>query len=402
MRKIGYIKLSFLVLGVVLLQSRIMYAQPNNKVSEAYQLLIKKDLNGAKAAIEQALSDSEVQKDAKAWYIKGFIYKEIYKNNEKDNPESPARITAINALKKSISIEPISNYAKESANVLKYLSATIKNDAGNYLNQGKHKDAVKLYEYYMDVYKSYESKLVDTSAYFYAGYCYYEIKDYDKALTNFQQAYSLKYDNSTLYFLMSRVYVEKKDFNNAIKILEEGQKRYPKDKDLLYAQVNIYKDLNKMDELETKLNKAISMEPNNTDLLMLLAMVYERKMEANVKNKTRYNEYKNKALECYNKVLKVNPNHLDANYNMGILYYNEAVTKIQESEYETDLIALSQLQDECIEIFKKSLPYMEKAYALDPNNKNVLLGLSGIYFSLNDEAKSNEFKAKYDALNNKK
>ena len=201
---------------------------------------------------------------------------------------------------------------------------------------------------------------------------------------------------------MSRVYVEKKDFNNAIKILEEGQKRYPKDKDLLYAQVNIYKDLNKMDELETKLNKAISMEPNNTDLLMLLAMVYERKMEANVKNKTRYNEYKNKALECYNKVLKVNPNHLDANYNMGILYYNEAVTKIQESEYETDLIALSQLQDECIEIFKKSLPYMEKAYALDPNNKNVLLGLSGIYFSLNDEAKSNEFKAKYDALNNKK
>jgi hypothetical protein len=93
---------------------------------------------------------------------------------------------------------------------------------------------------------------------------------------------------------------------------------------------------------------------------------------------------------------------LDANYNMGILYYNEAVTKIQESEYETDLIALSQLQDECIEIFKKSLPYMEKAYALDPNNKNVLLGLSGIYFSLNDEAKSNEFKAKYDALNNKK
>ncbi|MFQ3576021.1 MAG: tetratricopeptide repeat protein [Cytophagales bacterium] len=361
--------------------------------------MTKKDLNGAKSAIDIALKDAETQKDQKAWYYKGFIYKEIYKTNEKDKFESTTRIESIQALKKCISIDQNTDYAKQSVAVLKFLATTLKNDGANLLNQQKHKDAIKAYEQYLDVYKFYETKIVDTSTYFYIGYSAYETKDYDKALSNFQQAASLKYNNSNLYFLMSKIYQDKKDNNNALKVLEEGQKLFPNDRDLVIAQVNIYKELNKIDELENKLNKAVSMEPKNTDLLMMLALVYEKKMEQNIKNKNKYNDMKNKALDNYNKILKLNPNHLDANYNLGILYYNEAVTKIQESEYETDLIALSQLQDDCIEIFKKSLPYMEKAYSLDPNNKNTLLGLSGIYFSLNDEAKSNEFKAKYDALN---
>jgi hypothetical protein len=41
---------------------------------------------------------------------------------------------------------------------------------------------------------------------------------------------------------------------------------------------------------------------------------------------------------------------------------------------------------------------MEKAYALDPKRKDTLYGLSGIYYSLNEIEKSNEFKQKLEEI----
>ena len=83
---------------------------------------------------------------------------------------------------------------------------------------------------------------------------------------------------------------------------------------------------------------------------------------------------------------------------MGILYYNQAVNLINQSDYDLDIVALNDVQDNSINLFKQSLPFMEKAYALDPNKKETLLGLSGIYFSLNEKEKSNEFKQKLEQI----
>ena len=107
------------------------------------------------------------------------------------------------------------------------------------------------------------------------------------------------------------------------------------------------------------------------------------------------------AKASYNKVLAIDPNNISANYNMGILYYNQAVHLINQSDYDLDIVALNDVQDNSINLFKSSLPFMEKAYSLDPNRRETLLGLSGIYFSLNEKEKSNEFKQKLEQIGNK-
>jgi hypothetical protein len=58
------------------------------------------------------------------------------------------------------------------------------------------------------------------------------------------------------------------------------------------------------------------------------------------------------------------------------------------------LTTIDKIQDQCVVIFKQSLPYMLKAFELNPTRCDVLEGLAGIYFALNDLAKSNEFKKK--------
>ncbi len=102
-----------------------------------------------------------------------------------------------------------------------------------------------------------------------------------------------------------------------------------------------------------------------------------------------------KTVETYQKVLELDSNNYRANYNIGIMYYNKSVDIVKNMNVDQmDLVMLRKKQDHCIDLFREALPYMKKAYELRPNNKEVLTGLSGIYFQLNEKEKSQH----YDAL----
>ena len=137
---------------------------------------------------------------------------------------------------------------------------------------------------------------------------------------------------------------------------------------------------------------------NDIKFLLALASVYTQIFESDRKGKV---EYLTLAKSTYNKVLLLDPDNISANYNMGILYYNQAVNLINQSDYDIDIVALDDVQDNSIKLFRESLPFMEKAYSLDPNRKETLLGLSGIYFSLNEKEKSNMFKQKLEEIKQK-
>lgn len=119
-------------------------------------------------------------------------------------------------------------------------------------------------------------------------------------------------------------------------------------------------------------------------------------------DKVRRADFLQKAKDSYMQVLKIEENNMNANYNLGILYYNQAVNMINAMDPDIDIVALNQLQDNTISIFKESLPFMLKAYEIDPAREATLIGLSGIYFSLNDEQQSNYYKAKLEEIQKEK
>ena len=100
----------------------------------------------------------------------------------------------------------------------------------------------------------------------------------------------------------------------------------------------------------------------------------------------------------YLEVLAMDSNNVSANYNLGILYYNQAVAIIEHMDYDMALVKLYEIQEECINLFLKSLPYMRKAYELNPTRKETLIGLSGIYFSLNEIEMSEQYKQELEDL----
>ena len=147
-------------------------------------------------------------------------------------------------------------------------------------------------------------------------------------------------------------------------------------------------------------DNSINLQQQEIEFQLALGSNY---MEEYKKDSSRAQVNFEGAKTAYEKILKIDSNHMKANYNLGVLYYNEAVNLINRMDYdEVDLIAISQIEDQSIELFKQSLPFMESAYRQNPKDRNTLEGLAGIYFSLREYDKSNAYKEKLAMLENEK
>jgi tetratricopeptide (TPR) repeat protein len=256
--------------------------------------------NLAKTAIDAASVHAETSSDPYTWYVRGFIYKELYKKNERNNIESPLRKESIASFKKSLEMDSQKEHFDDNISNIKFMASTYYNDAVSTLTPEK----------------------------------------YSSSINNFSS------------------------YKELISIIDP------------LADI-------KSKEIEFKLA-----------LASLYTSVYE-------KDKVKNDNYFNLTRDVYLQVLQYEPENISANYNLGILYYNKAVNIINEMDYDIDIFALMEMQDVTVEIFMQSLPYMEKAYSLDPKKMETLKGLEGIYFSLNEFDKSKEIKNQLEQLEKK-
>jgi tetratricopeptide (TPR) repeat protein len=367
-------------------------------VSDAYNFLQSKDLVAAQKAIDEACMHPETSNDPKALYIKGFIYKEIYKDKETNIHLSPARAKSLEALRKNISADSNNIYAEQCRKLVNYLMTTFYNDATANLNVNKFQQAFENYEKYLEQVRL-NKNTVDGNAVFLAGYTAFMVEKWVEAEKYLNEAITLNHVDPNLYLILGKVYWAQKKSDKALQVLDIGNKKYPDQKDFILLKINYYLELGRLKELNSDLQKAIKLEPQNIDLKIMYALVCEKLSETDKANSEKYFQ---EAEKSYKEVVELNNNHYKANYNLAILYYNKAVNIINELDYDQDMVAFNNIQEECLVIFKKSLPYMNKAYQLDSSRLEVLEGLAGIYFSLNEFDLSNQFKAKVSELQNKK
>jgi hypothetical protein len=135
-------------------------------------------------------------------------------------------------------------------------------------------------------------------------------------------------------------------------------------------------------------------KPYDVKFKLALASMLNRPAETVGLDSMQTKQVKNLYLE----VLEMDPNNPGANYNLATLYYNEAADIVNNMDYDMDIHKLNEVQDYCIEIFLKGLPYMLKAYELNYKRKETLIGLSNIYYGLNDLEKSDQYKKELEGL----
>ncbi len=118
--------------------------------------------------------------------------------------------------------------------------------------------------------------------------------------------------------------------------------------------------------------------------------IYEKSREVN--------EYHyNKANEYYLKVLEINPDDWPALYSVAVLYYNDAAYKL-ENLPEMDIPDVMKVQGESMRTIQFALPFMMRAYEVNPERIEAIKGLKYILFNLHDYEKSDFFDEKLQEL----
>lgn len=104
------------------------FTQELRLTNEAAHLCQNKDYASAEKKIAEAL-DSEESQQPYSWYVKGFIYKEIYKNTEPNNRNSQYRAEATESFSKSLEMDKKGEFNEMNKAGIKYLASTYYNDA---------------------------------------------------------------------------------------------------------------------------------------------------------------------------------------------------------------------------------------------------------------------------------
>ena len=177
------------------------------------------------------------------------------------------------------------------------------------------------------------------------------------------------------------------DDAGALRVLTEGRKKFPNDTGLLFTEINLYLRAGKLNELTTRLEQAIKQEPANVSLYVTLGNVYDNLYQSALRSEDvpNANVYFEQAKRYYSTGLLKDPNHLDAAFSFGALYYNKATVRTQlmnalpEDYSKKGIAALSVLRTEVMALFDEAVPYFKKAESINPNDVSTLSALLEIY-----------------------
>jgi tetratricopeptide (TPR) repeat protein len=289
----------------------------------------------------------------------------------------------------------------------------------------KHSDSAK------KLYDAYLLDKKDTINLYYAASTYVNAKEYDKALELYDNLKTLNYSGKgTSYFAVNKltsqedffntlqerdkmvklgthekprtevvpskrgeiyknmalILVEKGKTEEAKKAIAEARMANPEDTSLTLTEANLYLETKDFEMYKKLIAEVLQKNPNDADLIFNLGVI-----SATAKNVADAEKY-------YKKVIEINPKYINAYINLAAMKLeNEKVIIDEMNKLGTsakDMKRYDELKKKREELFKATIPYLEKAVELDPKNADVSKTLLGVYSALEMTAEYKALKAK--------
>jgi len=397
--------ISILTLGLFLMSLASTMAQ-NAAVQSAENYLTNGDLSLAKKAIDGAAMDANTSQKAKTWYFRGLIYQSIYEDSTKQSLATDALGEAFASYQKSISLDDKKDYNDKIGPLLAQLRIDYFNKGIKFLSKN---DPVNSYPYFQHALSvsnfmatSYKLPLIDTLSMFYTAYTALLNKNLDTAKQLYITLSGYTYNNSiryktmgaNVYLDLANVYKQQKDTADAVAVLKKGEASTPNTskeyETLLISELNIALAQKNYNEAITGLKSAIVLEPNNAGFYYNLGIAYE---------KTK--DYAD-AETAYRKAVDLKPDYLDAQYSIGALFFNQAVTITKGMNdlgtSPADQAKYDQMKKQSDDLFAKALPELEKAYQMNNKDPETLRALKSLYARTNQMDKAADIQKQIDAL----
>ena len=152
--------LLFIFLGFV----SVGFTQVNEQVAKAAELCAEKKFDEALVQIDEGFKSNDLNSDPNAWYVKGFILKELYKQKEANQRQSNYRYRSIAALKKAREFDTNLEFTANIDAALQFIAFTYFNDAllrSAEIDSESENEPIDLYKKFEELYKGSDAELKD-------------------------------------------------------------------------------------------------------------------------------------------------------------------------------------------------------------------------------------------------
>ncbi|WP_396211671.1 tetratricopeptide repeat protein [Flavobacterium sp.] len=188
-----------------------------------------------------------------------------------------------------------------------------------------------------------------------------------------------------IYKNIALIYVQQGKNEEAKKSLSEARLANPDDTSLAMAEADLYLKLEDFATYKKLVTEVLEKNPNDADLFYNLGVISSKTNSAD-------------AEAYYKKAIAIKPDYINAYLNLAIIKLDSEKAIIDEMNKlgtsEKDNKRYDVLKAKRENIFKESLPYLEKAFELKPDNEDVSTTLLNVYGALEMTAQKKALKAK--------
>ncbi len=180
------------------------------------------------------------------------------------------------------------------------------------------------------------------------------------------------------------IYVQKGENDKAKQAIATARKANPDDTNLIITEADLYLKANDMVTYKKLIEEATAKNPNNADLYYNLGVVSQStnptEAEAN-----------------YNKALAINPNYTNALNNLGTLMLRDEEKIVKEMNSlgtsAKDNQRYEVLKKQRDAMYKKALPYFERAHKAAPDDQYAITMLYNLYQAMEMMPEAKAMKA---------
>lgn len=362
-------------------------------VDQAYTLLKQGELDKSRQAIDIAVEHPSTAESAKAWYLRSYIYQQLAEQ-QADSVRS-LRHVSITSARHCLEIDTQAQFTQDCQSLITHAYTSFLNEAIAALNNQKFREVLPALQPIVES-NGELAQAYRPEAFFYYGYAQLQRNKEDDARQYLYNALQAGYQDALIYEVEVRHRIVSGQYDSARWYLSQGRQQFPEDANLHIAELNFLMQQESYQEAEQSVKQYLEYNPSNVEGLLLAGTIYEKLLSTEKSDSSYFIKQK----KVYERILQINPNHVQANYNLGIAYYNRGVTLVNGAaqNYEIDIVQFNQLLERCSGLFLSALPYLKKVNQLDNTNVNALKALQGVYYNINDYEQYNHVKEKLQKL----
>ena len=365
------------VIFIFLLCAGFSALAQKSRVLSVMQMIDSKKYSEAKEAIELALENDRTAQWHRTFYAKGLLCQVAYEEGKAKDDDKLTGLyedqlyVAYDAYERALELDAREKIHTNIAKQYYSLSNDFRQLGKKHYQKKEYPQAFRAFEHALLLSKSTLLNVpIDTSLVYNTALAAYESKNWEKAIGYLTGLHDDAFNPDASLFLM-QAYLQHGDTLQAETTMMEGVENFGYADTVVMYVVNWFATTERMAESIEILDAALARHPDNFRYHWALGLVHN---EMN-----HHQEAINSLTKAIELAHDVPP---ELFYQLGVCYYNIGIGLREEALQIRENDAYMEIRNQYLDQFREAVKWLERSYALDPGNENIISKLSQLYYQL--------------------